>query len=111
MDTEKPSDEIGVGGHFEDYPEEGTDEEFEERSDNAHKALREHWAQSGWVGWSPEEFYVTWPALADYAWKLLRCNLLGHIWHDSHYNLYGSASDSRDCDRCYRREVRRDPAP
>ena len=86
----------------------GTEEEVEERDRNAHRVLRRYWSRPDWEAWSPEEFYVTWSGLAGYAWKLLCCNVLGHDWHDSHYNLYGVTSDSRDCERCYRREMRRE---
>ena len=80
------------------------DAEVERRWATESKVLREYWRKRGWKPFSPEEFYVTWPNLAEYAWRLLVCNLVGHKWHDSHFILYGEPGDSRTCDRCDRNE-------
>ena len=80
------------------------DEEVERRYAIEGKALRGHWQQRGWEPFQPDGFYVTWPSLAQYAWRLLVCNLVGHRWHDSHFILCGEPGDSRTCDRCWRDE-------
>lgn len=79
----------------------------EQRAREAPKVLRGHWRQPDWRPFSPEEFYVTWRGLLQYAVSLLVCELLGHKWYDSGYCLKGVPSDYRDCERCNRNEVLR----
>ena len=85
------------------------DELCERRHDEAKTVLRAHWRNERWRPFSPEEFYPTWSGIARYAWALLRCNLLDHQWWDSHYDLYGTPSDNRQCERCGRSQILRTP--
>lgn len=82
-----------------------TEAEEEHRRETQGKELRGHWKQRGWEPFQPDGFYVTWPGLAQYAWRLLVCNLVGHRWYDVHFILHGEPGDARTCDRCWRDEA------
>ena len=66
--------------------------------------LREHWKRRDWEPANYDSYYVSWGFILRCAWELVRCNILGHQWHDTHFALYGEPGDWRACDRCYRCE-------
>ncbi len=87
-------------------PEVADEKTCDARRAHMAKMLRVHWKED-WEPFSPEEFYVIWGALFQYAAHLLVCNLIGHTWYDSYFVLYGEPGGNRECQRCYRREVKR----